>query len=63
MQPVHDPVAAVVMQAGIGNIDSVMVAGEWKKRGGRLLAEGIADKLVKLRESGERIVREINLAV
>lgn len=63
MQPVHDPVAAVVMQAGIGNIDSVMVAGQWRKRGGKLLADGVADKLGKLRESGRRIVREINLEV
>jgi cytosine/adenosine deaminase-related metal-dependent hydrolase len=60
MQPVHDPVAAVVMHAGVGNIDSVMVAGQWRKRGGRLLADGIAKKLTKLRESGARIVREIN---
>jgi cytosine/adenosine deaminase-related metal-dependent hydrolase len=59
MHPIHDPVAAVVMQAGVGNIDSVMVAGQWRKRGGRLLAGGIAGKMEKLRESGERIVREI----
>ena len=60
MHPIHDPVATVVMQAGVGNIDSVMVAGEWRKRGGRLLAGGIAGKMERLRESGERIVREIN---
>ena len=60
MHPIHDPVATVVMQAGVGNIDSVMVAGQWRKRGGRLLAGGIAGKMERLRESGERIVREIN---
>ena len=37
MQPVHDPVSSVVLQASLANIDSVMVAGRWKKRAGRLL--------------------------
>ncbi len=60
MQPVHDPVAAVVMQTSLANIDSVMVAGKWKKRGGRLMVDGLPDKLAKLRESGERILRAIN---
>jgi len=60
MQPIHDPVAAVVMQASIGNVDSVMVAGEWKKRGGQLLAANLTNKLEKLRESGERIVQAIH---
>jgi cytosine/adenosine deaminase-related metal-dependent hydrolase len=32
MQPVHDPVSSVVFQASLANIDSVMVAGRWKKR-------------------------------
>jgi cytosine/adenosine deaminase-related metal-dependent hydrolase len=59
MQPVHDPVSAVVMQASLANIDSVMVAGQWKKRGGRLLVEELDGKLAKLRESGERILRAI----
>jgi len=61
MQPVHDPVAAVVMQANVANIDSVMVAGRWKKRSGRLLAEGIEGKLERLRESGQRIVEAMGL--
>ena len=60
MQPVHNPIAAVVMHAGAGNIDSVMVAGQWKKREGRLLASGIAEKIERLRESGERILRAIH---
>jgi cytosine/adenosine deaminase-related metal-dependent hydrolase len=59
MQPVHDPVSAVVMQASLANVDSVMVAGRWKKRGGRLLVDGLDGKLAKLRESGERILHAI----
>ncbi len=62
MQPVHDPVAAVVLQAGLANIDSVMVAGRWKKRDGRLLVDGLPEKLARLRESGERILHSINSA-
>ena len=60
MQPVHDAVAAVVMQAGLANIDSVMVAGEWKKRGGKMIAGSLDGKLARLRESGERILHAIH---
>jgi cytosine/adenosine deaminase-related metal-dependent hydrolase len=63
MQPVHDAVAAVVMQASVGNIDSVMVAGRWKKRGGRLLTGDLTGKMETLRESGARIVRAIHGSV
>jgi cytosine/adenosine deaminase-related metal-dependent hydrolase len=62
MQPVHDPVAAVVMQASVANIDSVMVLGRWKKRSGRLLAEGIDGKLEQLRQSSQRILGETGLS-
>jgi cytosine/adenosine deaminase-related metal-dependent hydrolase len=55
MQPAHDPAAAVVMHANAGDIDSVMVAGRWKKRAGKLLVENIDGKLERLRESGDRI--------
>ncbi|MFN0160209.1 MAG: amidohydrolase family protein [Burkholderiales bacterium] len=56
MQPVIDPVAAVVMQAGLANVESVMVGGEWKKRDGRLLHADIAAILNHLNSSGSRIV-------
>jgi cytosine/adenosine deaminase-related metal-dependent hydrolase len=39
MLPVNDPVAAVVMHAHAGNVDTVMVAGRILKRDGRLLAD------------------------
>ena len=41
LQPVHDPVASVVMQANISNVEAVMVGGAWRKRDGRLLADGL----------------------
>jgi cytosine/adenosine deaminase-related metal-dependent hydrolase len=62
MQPVHDPVSSVVMQASLHNVDSVMVAGRWKKRAGRLLGVELAPVLAELRASGERITRAMGLA-
>ncbi|MFL6694110.1 MAG: amidohydrolase family protein [Ramlibacter sp.] len=62
MQPVHDPVSTVVMQASLANIDSVMVAGRWKKRAGRLLGIDLPPRLAELRASGERITRALGLA-
>lgn len=56
MQPVNDPIAAVVTQAGLANVESVMIDGEWAKRDGRLLHADIAAILTKLNGSGHRIV-------
>lgn len=62
MQPVHDPVAAVVFQASLANVDSVMVAGRWKKRHGRLLGVELAPLIEKLNASGRKIVGALGLA-
>ena len=62
MQPVHDPVSSVVFQASLANIDSVMVAGTWKKRAGRLLAGDLGSDLERLRASGRRITQALGLA-
>ena len=61
MRPLHDPVAAVVFQASPANIDSVMVAGQWKKRAGRLLGVDLAPRLAALDASGRRIVAALGL--
>jgi cytosine/adenosine deaminase-related metal-dependent hydrolase len=61
MQPVHDPVAAVVFQASLANIDSVMVAGQWKKRHGRLVGVDLAPRLAALNASGRKIVGAMGL--
>ena len=37
--PVIDPVTAVVLCADVSNVDSVFVAGQAKKRDGKLLAD------------------------
>jgi cytosine/adenosine deaminase-related metal-dependent hydrolase len=61
MQPVHDPVSSVVLQASLANIDSVMIAGRWRKRAGRLLDVDLAPSLARLRASGSKIVSALGL--
>jgi cytosine/adenosine deaminase-related metal-dependent hydrolase len=62
MQPVHDPIATVVIQAGLANIRDVMVAGQWRKRAGRLLHDNLVPRLQQLAESGRRIAAALQLA-
>ncbi|MCP3467138.1 amidohydrolase family protein [Bradyrhizobium sp. CCGUVB23] len=57
--PVHDPVATVVMQTSLANIEAVMIGGVWKKRNGRLLVDGLERKKEMLAQSGRRLVQEI----
>jgi 5-methylthioadenosine/S-adenosylhomocysteine deaminase len=59
LAPVHDPVATVVMQANLANIDSVMVAGEWRKRDGKLLFHDLDRVKSELSVSGNRILAEL----
>lgn len=59
LHPVHDPVATVVMQTSLANIEAVMIGGTWKKRNGRLLVEGLDAKKELLAQSGRRLVRDI----
>ncbi|MEI5668416.1 amidohydrolase family protein [Bosea sp. CCNWLW174] len=59
LQPVHDPAATVIMQAGRGDIEAVMIAGRFVKQDGRLLADGLEGKLARLAASGSRIVEEL----
>ena len=62
MQPVHDPVNSVVLQASLANIDSVMVAGRWKKRSGKLLDVDLGPRLESLRASGRKIAAALGLS-
>lgn len=61
MQPVHDPVSAVVMQASLANIESVMIAGQWRKRGGRVLDADIGSLLESLQQSGRKITQAMGI--
>jgi cytosine/adenosine deaminase-related metal-dependent hydrolase len=57
--PVHDPVATVVMQTSLANIEAVMIGGVWKKRNGKLLVDGLDRKKDVLAQSGQRLVQDI----
>ncbi|WP_426608623.1 amidohydrolase family protein [Bradyrhizobium sp. McL0616] len=57
--PVHDPVSTVVMQTSLANIEAVMIGGVWKKRDGKLLVDGLAQKKELLAQSGQRLVQDI----
>lgn len=57
--PVHDPVATVMMQTSLANIEAVMIGGAWKKRNGQLLVQGLDTKKELLAQSGRRLVQDI----
>ncbi len=61
MQPVHNPVSTVVMQTSLANIDSVMIAGQWKKRAGKLLGVDLAPKIAALNASGKKITNALGI--
>jgi cytosine/adenosine deaminase-related metal-dependent hydrolase len=62
MWPVHDPVVSVVTQASVANVGSVMIAGRWQKRAGKLAYPLLNERKIALKESGERILAEMGLA-
>ncbi len=53
-----DPYNAVVGFAHPGNIDTVMIAGELRKQGGRMLRSDIPALQEQLAHSGQRILRD-----
>lgn len=59
MWPVHDAVTSVVTQTSLANVESVMIAGRWKKRDGRMLAGDLAALKQALAASGRRIMDEL----
>lgn len=61
MQPVHDAVSAVIMHANQSNIDSVMVAGNWRKRHGKLTHNDVGAVMEALQRSSSRIVGALGI--
>jgi cytosine/adenosine deaminase-related metal-dependent hydrolase len=59
MGPVHDPISTVIMQTGAADIEAVLIAGKFVKRGGRLLAGDLREKKQSLAASGRRILDEM----
>lgn len=51
-----NPVHAIVMHANPGNVDTVIIAGQVKKRAGKLLFDGLKAKTDELVRSRDRIV-------
>ena len=58
MYPVRDPVGSIVMQGGVANVDTVVIAGKVMKRHGKLVYPRLAEKLDALRRSGDRILTD-----
>ena len=56
--PVHDPITAA-LHAGVGDIEAVMIAGRWRKRDHALTDVDIAAVKEELRESGDRLARQL----
>ncbi|KAJ0123607.1 hypothetical protein J7T55_012072 [Diaporthe amygdali] len=50
-----DPVAAVILHASVGDIDHVLVGGEFRKRDGQLVVDGYEDLQERFLVSAERI--------
>jgi cytosine/adenosine deaminase-related metal-dependent hydrolase len=62
LSPVHDPVATVVMQGAAAHVETVLVAGRFRKREGRLVtATDIGATRRALAASGRRITQALGL--
>jgi len=59
--PVVDPVASIVLHAGPGNVDTVLVGGRVMKRGGKLLYGELARRKAELAESSRRVLAAAGL--
>jgi cytosine/adenosine deaminase-related metal-dependent hydrolase len=55
--PVHDPVAAVTLSADVSNVEHVIVAGVFRKRGFRLLAD-VDTALSRVRDSRDHLAEQ-----
>ena len=50
-----DPVAAIILHASVGDIEHVLVDGEFRKRDKKLVIDGYADVQARFLESAKRI--------
>jgi cytosine/adenosine deaminase-related metal-dependent hydrolase len=55
MRAVPDPVAAIVLHAGVGNVDTVIVGGNIVKRDGKLIYGDLSRRIAELERSSERL--------
>lgn len=61
MWPVHDPYSTVIMQAGVGNVEHVLIGGTFRKRDGRLLWADTERVKRDLEASGRRIASSLGI--
>lgn len=63
--PVHDPIFAITEQASAKNVDTVIVDGVVRKRGGELLFDKalLATRMTEMRASAERAMAEANFTL
>ena len=59
--PVHDPVETIVFQAGVANIETVLVDGTVVKRDGDLRNEPASTRQQQLVQSGRRVLEQSGL--
>ncbi|MEV5838746.1 amidohydrolase family protein [Nocardia sp. NPDC052112] len=55
--PAHDPVAAA-LHSSFGNIEAVLIAGQWRKRDHNLVDSNVENVKTELARSAERLVRK-----
>jgi 5-methylthioadenosine/S-adenosylhomocysteine deaminase len=58
LAPIHDPVCAVTLGADVSNVEDVFVAGVFRKRGGKMLAD-ISRARDLVNESRDRLLSEV----
>ncbi|PSN59903.1 Metallo-dependent hydrolase [Corynespora cassiicola Philippines] len=51
----NDPIAAVILHSNPGDVEGVVVGGQWAKRDGKLTYDGYADVKRRFKESAKRI--------
>src|ERR1700722_3687626 len=60
MRAAADPISAVVLHAGVANVDTVIVGGKIVKQNGKLLFRDLPRKLEDLDQSSERLYAGFN---
>jgi cytosine/adenosine deaminase-related metal-dependent hydrolase len=61
--PCHNPAQTVLFQADTGNVQTVIVAGNIKKRAGELVFDTLVEKKRLLARSGQQILRKAGIDV
>jgi 5-methylthioadenosine/S-adenosylhomocysteine deaminase len=62
MRGARDPIAAIVLHAGVANVDTVLVGGQVLKQHGKLTYRELPRRLTELERSSERLARAMRAA-